>query len=115
MSNDYSYITIRIYFYLFIAYFNGYVEVKDTYKNFDLLLKSNLMVHESLEHDLVTDSSPGFLFIGRKRKPQERTTFYITTEGKKQFIKTNWKLVGMLFLFIGFAFTVIQFVLPFFT
>ncbi|QIN27845.1 hypothetical protein GJU84_12185 (plasmid) [Staphylococcus chromogenes] len=114
MSNDVSYITIRIYIYLFIAYFKGYVEVKENYKNFDLLLNSKFLEHESIEHEVITDSSPGFLFIGTRRKPQEKVTFYLTIEGKKMFIKINWILLTALFTFIGFIFGVVKFVLPFF-
>lgn len=109
MSNDVSYITIRIYIYLFIAYFKGYVEVKEKYKNFDLLLKSKFMEHESIEHEIITDSSPR-----TRRKPQEKVTFYLTIEGKKMFIKINWILVATLFTFIGFIFAVVTFVLPYF-
>ena len=114
MSNDVSYITIKIYIYLFIAYFKGYVEVKEKYKNFDLLLKSKFMEHESIEHEVITDSSPGFLSIRTRRKPQEKVTFYLTLEGKKMFIKINWILVVTLFTFIGFIFGVVTFVLPYF-
>lgn len=114
LNDEYSYITIRIYFYLLIAYFRGYVEVKEKYKNFDVLLKSNLMKHESFEYDVITDSRPGFLSIMRERKPQEKVTFYITTEGKKQFIKTNWKIFLIVCGFIGFVFGLIQFIISYF-
>jgi len=113
-NNDVSYITIRIYIYMLIAYLRGSVEVKEKYKNFDLLLNSKFMEHESIEHEIITDSSPGFLFVKTERKPQEKVTFYLTVEGKKMFIKINWILVTAIFTFVGFIFGVVKFVLPFF-
>lgn len=110
-----SYITIRIYIFLLIAYFKGYVEVKEKYKNFDLLLQSEFLEHESLEYDIISDSSPGLFSIRKQRKPQEKVTFYLTLEGKKVFFKINWMILFSVCTLFGFGFTVFEVILPFFS
>lgn len=113
MSNDVSYITIRIYIYLLIAYFKGYVVVKEKYKNFDLLLQSEFLEHESMEYEIISDSSSGFFSVRTQRKHQEKVTFYLTLEGKKMFFKINWIIFLSVCTLFGFGFTVFEVLLPF--
>lgn len=66
-------------------------------------------LHKNIKTRLISDFFISIVFMGIG----PFFTIYLV-EGKKQFIKTNWKLAGILFGFIGFIFAIVQLALPFF-